>query len=616
MDGVAGVRFLAIAAAAALLYGAARALPTLACWSVILVAALAAWPIWCAHAGYATIGRRALLAGLTVEESRVRRWLWAGRLSHILQVFTAFAWAILLLGFAARFDRWHWLVLAVDAAVVALAIGPARRALASEVREEHRAALAGRWPLTLANLALLAVAFFALDFMVVGAPDTRGLPWLAVFDQAWSEAQAGSACGFTGALLGVISAAERLTWHAAEVMIPALPQRGWKLAAWAAFLLQAGFAAYGFTRLVLGAAVLGEQAAWRGRERTALAPAFWVTAGLIAGAWIVADRGLSGFDAARIQQEARRTASRLNPCRSDGAALRAMASRLGSELDSARLAARASADAQVDERLRPIFAEAALGVDRYLDWYFTVLGEYERLGALAAGELDAMMARELERHLFGDGMLGERLERASVDIARASEAQLAQAAAALGTRLRDGVRAQPCGLGALDLAPVAALDRDVARVSAAAGGGALVGAVAVRSLGRTVAATAAGRAAAKSTVRAARGLVGKTVTKRGGSLLLSIAGAAAVCAPGGPLAILCGVVGGIVGWLGLDTAFIVIDEYLFRDAMRAEILASVAEEQALVSEALRVEHRARIDRMAAAVGASLDRAFIPARDGL
>jgi hypothetical protein len=255
-------------------------------------------------------------------------------------------------------------------------------------------------------------------------------------------------------------------------------------------------------------------------------------------------------------------------------------------------------------------------VDRYLDWYFTVLAEYERLGALATGELGEMMSRELEKHLFGDGMLGERLERASVAIAAESEAQLAAVASRLGSRLQAGVRDNPCGLGSLDLSPVNALRRDVARASVAAGGGAVVGAMVVRSMGRIVAQRAAGRAASKSAMRAGRGLMGRMVTKRGGTLLLSAMGAAAVCAPGGPLAIVCGLGAAIVGWLTLDKAFITIDEYLFRDAMRAEILASVAEQQAELAEALRVGHYAGIDRMASTVAMSLDRAFIPARDGL
>lgn len=614
MSRTALIRFAAMAAAAAALYGAARALPALPCWSVAVVAALFAWPIWCAHEGYAMLQRRAVLASLTVEESRARRWLWAGRMGRVLHVVSAFLWALLLVGLATRLDRGQWLVLAADVVILALAIEPARRALAGEVRAEHRALLAGRWPLMLANLAVLALAFFALDFLA-GAPDTRALTWLEVFDQAWGEASA-AACPFTGALMGAIAASERLAWHAAEVMIPALPQRGWKLVAWAFFLLQAGAAAYAFTRLALGAAVLGEREAWSARGATARARAFWFAALGLVAAWILAAYSLTGFDTASIEERARGVASHVNPCRPDARALDAMATQLGAELQAARAVAHANVDRQVDARVNAIFSEAELGVDRYLDWYFTVLGEYQRLGALAASELDSMMARELERHLFGDGMLGERLERASVALSQESQQQMAAVAASLGARVRESVRANPCGLGSLDMAPAAGMKRDVLRASTAAGGGALVGVVAVRSLGRGVAAATASRTASKSTFRAASGLVGKTVTKRAGTIALSAASAAALCAPGGPLALLCGIGAAVVSWLAFDQALIRIDEALFRDSMRAEILASLREQQAELAGALKQQHHLAVDQMAAAADASLQRTFIPARHGL
>jgi hypothetical protein len=137
----------------------------------------------------------------------------------------------------------------------------------------------------------------------------------------------------------------------------------------------------------------------------------------------------------------------------------------------------------------------------------------------------------------------------------------------------------------------------------------------VRSFGRLVATATARRAASKSIFRMAGGLLGKTATKRGGSWALGL-GAAAACAPGGPLAIVCGLGVGIASWLLMDQALIRIDEALFRDDMKREILASLREQQAMVDAALRAQHHATVDRMAAAADAAIERTFIPARDGL
>jgi hypothetical protein len=224
-----------------------------------------------------------------------------------------------------------------------------------------------------------------------------------------------------------------------------------------------------------------------------------------------------------------------------------------------------------------------------------------------------MMVRSLERHLFGDGMLGERLEQASVEVAREAQARMDGVARELGMNVQLRVREEPCRLGSLELDTLAGSRRDLARVAAAAGGGALVAGVAVRSVARTAVTTAATRASSRSTLRVASGLLGRQVTKRGGTIGLAAA-AAAACAPGGPLAVVCGLGVGLISWLALDKAFVSIDEALFRDAMRREILETLAEQRRQLSEALRVQHLATIDQMALALEANLDKVFIPARD--
>src|SRR5688572_28371820 len=103
------------------LYGVVRALPPSPCWALFPLLALLAWPIWRQHAEASIFTRRALLAGITREDSRVRRWLWAGRVSAVFHVVTALAWAVVLVGLASTFTPWHWGVLAADVIVLAMA---------------------------------------------------------------------------------------------------------------------------------------------------------------------------------------------------------------------------------------------------------------------------------------------------------------------------------------------------------------------------------------------------------------------------------------------------------------------------------------------------------------
>jgi len=109
----------------------------------------------------------------------------------------------------------------------------------------------------------------------------------------------------------------------------------------------------------------------------------------------------------------------------------------------------------------------------------------------------------------------------------------------------------------------------------AATGGTAAGVVTAKLLAQEAGAAVAAKVAAKNSFKAAAALAGKVTAKKGGSILLSATAATAVCAPGGPLAVLCGVAAGAVTWLAIDKALVEIDESLFRDEMRAELLAAL-----------------------------------------
>jgi hypothetical protein len=56
-----------------------------------------------------------------------------------------------------------------------------------------------------------------------------------------------------------------------------------------------------------------------------------------------------------------------------------------------------------------LFAKVEQGVDAYLDWYFTVIGEYERLAALSVGNFGALMTEQLQRYLFDESGFADGL---------------------------------------------------------------------------------------------------------------------------------------------------------------------------------------------------------------
>jgi len=98
-------------------------------------------------------------------------------------------------------------------------------------------------------------------------------------------------------------------------------------------------------------------------------------------------------------------------------------------------------------------------------------------------------------------------------------------------------------------------------------------------------------------------------------VLLSAGAASAVCAPGGPLALACAAVAGVVTWLGVDMALMAIDEALFRQSLRADLLEDLQAQR----QHLRDELRSKLEQAAAdyrgQAGRRIDQVFVPATDG-
>jgi hypothetical protein len=611
------MRLLAMAAAAASVYALSRVMPDVPCWALFFLVAAIAWPIWVGEREYALFRHRLAIVATTLETSRVRRWFWRGRFTSFVQMLAALFWAALLLAFAPLLDTWHLALLAADVVFLAAMAGLARAWMARDVRDEYVGLVSRRWVLFALNVVLLSLAFFAVDYFVVGAPDTRGMAWNEVASRAYGEFEGKVACPLAGMTLGFLNAVDRLNWHAAQVLIPSLPAPGLELAAWAIFLLQAGLVSFAYTRLLLG--VLALVARLEARPRGTTDGLFPASLPVLALVFLLGAYSLRDFDPATVRPVARAVVDRMNPCRIEAPSLAAARSRFAAQIDTVKAAQAQRAATDIDRSLDAMFGDAEAGVEKYLDWYFSVLGEYERifahLGSRSADKIGALIDAELEKAVLAGPRIGERLAQANQRIAADTTAKFTAVAAQLGSRLQQEAASRPCWTEALHLPAIPAIERDVrAATTSLASGLAVGGLVAARVVAGRFSQTVLTRLASRRAYGSAATVAGRVAGKRAGSLLIAGGTATAACAPGGPLALICGLVAGVVTWVTVDKAMVMIDELRFRDEMRAEIIEGLREQKAELAQELRAAHGALIDAMATRVHASVDRVFIPARD--
>jgi hypothetical protein len=596
--------------AVAVLFYISRLVRPVPCWGLFLLLSLVCWPIWQYRIEYLLFRRRLVLGGVTQSSSRVRRLFWSGTLTKAIQVVVSMCLAWLLLTLATPLSMQHWQLLAADSVFLALLYVPVTRGFSGTINTRHLGAVVRRWPLFLINGLLLTAAFMWLDFAVVGAPDTRQLVWNSLAEQVYLENYRHAGCGLWGVGAGVAAALEALAWHGSQLMIPTLPDMSAKIIAWSFFLLRAATVAWLATALLLGVSILMEKHSLkqRGHKRgNTFSRAFIITIILLALPFFYAAVKISNW----IPPEPDETEF-ITPCRQDAQSREQLRAKLDAEVDAERTQAMQAVDDELGQRLDVLFVDIEQGVDDYLDWYFTVLGEYQRLAAVFTADVAATMREQLEKYLFADTdfdvQLGA-LDRALGDMTSVRFA-------ALTPQLGQELASASCEIGTLAVVPLSELDHDTLRASVAATSGVGAGIVASKALASKTTAAVVGKVAAKKTFQSGAALATKTLAKKGSSTLLSAGVGTAVCAPTGPLAILCGVTAGLVTWFTVDKALVELDEVLNREEMRADILAVLEEQKALLGEQLAEKHYARIDHMARQVDAALHKTFVPMSDGM
>ncbi len=255
---------------------------------------------------------------------------------------------------------------------------------------------------------------------------------------------------------------------------------------------------------------------------------------------------------------------------------------------------------EVERAFRPVYA----AIPAYIDWYYSLPGEYLRLGHALGGDVADYMADKLKELLFRQSgaegrleALPQRLQQGVSDrLRRAGEAIVVDAAREMeagGGRTVAEMRWELAGELPVDqlaeeaLMPTGELAR---RQLVSLGTGLGAGALVAKGGGVLLVKKAVAGVAGSSGFKAAAALLGKVAAKsalKGGSALAGAGGGALLCAPGGPLALVCGALAGAATWLATDAALLELEEWLHREAFEREMAQAVRAEQRALERALK-----------------------------
>ncbi|SEM88183.1 hypothetical protein [Nitrosomonas marina] len=244
------------------------------------------------------------------------------------------------------------------------------------------------------------------------------------------------------------------------------------------------------------------------------------------------------------------------------------------------------------------FMLMAQNVDDYLDWYYSLPGEYERIVALATGKLELWMTEKLEAYLTQGNAFGpvqQSIEDALHKNEQLRAEYLDKISAILAENQIEPVTQQPeiiqySPLDAIKEPPSNSVIINLENRLLISGGigaaGAITGAIAGKVTGKVIAKGAISLGA-KALVKVA---AGKAASVLGGAAAGAASGAAIGSVfPGIGTAIgaaLGGIIGGISVGLGVEHLLLKLEEHYSRDEFKKQILDAIDEARLEFEESL------------------------------
>lgn len=576
--------------------------------------ALTAWLVACYLNPLRRLQRHALLNHLIDPKSRWRGRLWESLLSRIHLLLVALTAALLVLMVSVQLRPAEWWVLAASAVIFTLCLPLIRRVVSRHVQSAYIETLSLRltgW----FTIAVTVISLSAVQLLLLEVDDTRSLSFLQVAESAYQLAYARAEAPLVGMLLGVSAALSDLSWHVMQIASSELAlATPWKAAAWLLFLTLNAVKVSVLWWVMLGAVTLVQSMQREGvgkAFRASMNPVALLLAVLVLGYFAVQQ-----LDIARLLAWSPQQAAPPEQLHCDANAQGEEEARLEqvarTHMNAEQTELQAAINSQVHAHLNNAFRHAESGIDSFLDWNYSLRGQYTQLFLLGTEVADSgSLTRHLEGrlHALVSQPLREELQLLDAEISSLMQTRLQHFYREHQLLLSQLIQSSDCLSASRDLGGMQSyLDKSWVGMGGAAG---VVTAVSLRGGGRVtaqVATRALGRRLATRTATTTTARVGARAAAAGGG-----GAAGLLCGPAAPL---CALGFGAATWVGVDLSINAIDETLNREQMKAELMQRLNVQQEELEAELNGNYAAALAELLNPVYALHEQSFRVVRDGL
>ena len=524
--------------------------------TLIALAGLLAVPIAAYRLEYRLFARRAVITQGCTQDGFARRRLWNGSLLKIVNYIISMVFALLVLVVCSSLNNIEWvIVLAATAALIlaeAITLKFAQRHTTGVFQSIFQRGFI-KWPVIAFIVITSSVFFINSEY-----PNYVGRDPIAMAKQPFYDLPKEFSSPVLGYTRAALTSMDKITMYIGQNYIPRIDDSAIKWSLWSYLALKSAISTGLIVYLLLGILTLAsikERRGWMILGRTIFEKYFTLTLIFLLGVYLYASNVTFSPKTASVPDTI------IDCSEAVEIAKKAVENRERQlTVDEQQLSTEVGR--MIDKRLEVIFGSMGPGIEKYLDWHFSVLGEYQQLGTQLLPTINQGSRAKLEQYVM-----------AGVN------AQLSQFGPDIDTKILNGINASaqaakvqlPKDMPHNDCHPSFNYEPPifeknpvyVGHPQTLVAGGALATLIAKKTAAK-VSAKGIGKVAGKYAASAATGL--------------TLAG---FC---GPFAPICGVSAAVVTWFAVDAIVVSADEIMNRDELRQDILNDLDKQKTKVKQ--------------------------------
>lgn len=570
------------------------------CVSVIAATVIFTYPVWITKKEIHLLDRRALLSGLFIKDSSIKKVFWQGHVISSILVFTSFISILFFFLFLESFTLKHWLIIKIDALFMIGLVELIVKKTKNQLNKEIALALSIKAAVFINTVILITI--FLIDSLYFNKViDYRNTQINDLVITAYSNGVETFNCYLLGLTKSILDSFIQGAWFLAQNQIPFNSSNLLTATTWIIFLFFIILTSSVFSLIYAGVIIIIKEK--NSIKTTNKSNNLFVVTCIITTIFLsVANINIkSKLTNINTGNKIKTIITNYHPCTTYNLSQSANIDRHYDLIHTNFLTSEVEIKNHILDEINVIYTRAEQGVDLYLDWYFSLPGEYTRLYNMAQGNMEDLLLTSFKNKVKMYVDIDYELSKIVLSINEKHNITVTETTDYIHNLLYRSSELNYCERELFNRYAAIDIVRSTSSITLGAG----VGSAVFRS--------SYSHLLAAQYKAYSEGLIKRTAKRKLASSVTSMLGGVAACSLSGPGAAACGIGAGIFTWFATDKIGLMIEESLIREDMKREIMESLKAQQDAIITELITQYQIVRQQDTELIKGNIERTFIPLR---